>query len=158
MAISRSSSVCTSTRWAWARPRSASSSPPRSPAAASVVYFSSLGLQGADAYRPLFGLYAVIGLANLAVFLTLSDRVELVKVDAERRFLGIRRSSGTVAKLSLLFGLDAFAGGFVVLSLVAYWFHLRWDLSPGALASLFFWVKDRKSTRLNSSHVAISYA
>src|SRR5437016_9304908 len=32
-------------------------------AAASVVTFSSLGLQAADAYRPLFGLYAVIGLA-----------------------------------------------------------------------------------------------
>jgi len=109
-------------------------------AAASVVYFSSLGLQGADAYRPLFVLYAVIGLINLAVFATLSDRVELVKVEAERHFLGIRRSRGTIAKLSLLFGLDAFAGGFVVLSLVAYWFHLRWDLSPEALASLFFWV------------------
>jgi MFS family permease len=109
-------------------------------AAASVADFSSLGLQGADAYRPLFVLYALIGLINLAVFVTLSDRVELVKVEAERRFLGIHRSRGTVAKLSLLFGLDAFAGGFVVLSLVAYWFHLRWDLSPQALASLFFWV------------------
>jgi len=109
-------------------------------AAASVVFFGSLGLQGADAYRPLFVLYAVVGLVNLAVFATLSDRVELVKVDAERRFLGVGRSRATVAKLSLLFGLDAFAGGFVVLSLVAYWFHLRWDLSPEALASLFFWV------------------
>jgi MFS family permease len=109
-------------------------------AAASVVFFSSLGLQGADAFRPLFVLYAIIGLINLAVFVTLSDRVELVKVDAERSFFGIRRSSGTVAKLSLLFGLDAFAGGFVVLSLVAYWFHLRWDLSPEQLASIFFWV------------------
>ena len=71
-----------------------------------------------------------------------------MKVDAQRRFLGIRRSSGTVAKLSLLFGLDAFAGGFVVLSLVAYWFHLRWDLSPGALASLFFWVNLLSGTSL----------
>jgi MFS family permease len=109
-------------------------------AAASVVFFSSLGLQGADAYRPLFVLYALVGVINLAVFVTLSDRVELAKVDAERRFLGVRRSRGTVGKLSLLFGLDAFAGGFVVLSLVAYWFHLRWNLSPEALASLFFWV------------------
>ena len=109
-------------------------------AAASVVYFSSLGLQGADAYRPLFVLYALVGVINLAVFVTLSDRVELAKVDAEQRFLGVRRSRGTVGKLSLLFGLDAFAGGFVVLSLVAYWFHLRWNLSPEALASLFFWV------------------
>ena len=109
-------------------------------AAAAVVFFTSLGLQGADVYRPFFALYAVVGLINLAVFVTLSDRVELAKVEGERRFFGIHRSGGTVVKLSLLFGLDAFAGGFVVLSLVAYWFHLRWGLSPEALAALFFWV------------------
>lgn len=109
-------------------------------AAATVTFFASLGLQGADVYRPFFLLYGLIGLVNLAVFVTLSDGVELAKVEGERRFLGIRRSGGTVAKLSVLFGLDAFAGGFVVLSLVAYWFHLRWDQSPEALASIFFWV------------------
>jgi MFS family permease len=109
-------------------------------AAALVAVFASVGLQGADVYRPFFLLYSVIGLINLAVFVTLSDRVELAKVEGERHFLGIHRSGGTVTKLSLLFGLDAFAGGFVVLSLVAYWFHLRWDLSPEALASVFFWV------------------
>ena len=109
-------------------------------AAAAVGFFTSLGLQGADAYRPFFLFYALVGLVNLAVFVTLSDKVEVAKVQGERRFLGITRSGGTVAKLSLLFGLDAFAGGFVVLSLVAYWFHLRWDLSPQTLASVFFWV------------------
>ncbi|MEP6693895.1 MAG: MFS transporter [Chloroflexota bacterium] len=109
-------------------------------AAASIVFFTSLGLEGADAYRPFFVIYALIGLANIAIFLTLSDKVELAKIEGQRRFLGIRRSGGTVVKLSMLFGLDAFAGGFVVLSLVAYWFHLRWGLAPQALASLFFWV------------------
>lgn len=109
-------------------------------AAVTVGLFASLGLQGADAYRPFFVVYALIGLINLAIFVTLSDRVELAKVEGERRFLGIRRSGGTVAKLSALFGLDAFAGGFVVLSLVAFWFHLKWGLSPEALASVFFWV------------------
>jgi len=109
-------------------------------AAAAVGFFTSLGLQGADAYRPFFVFYALVGLINLAVFVTLSDKVEVAKVHGERRFLGITRSGGTVAKLSLLFGLDAFAGGFVVLSLIAYWFHLRWDLSPATLASVFFWV------------------
>ena len=108
--------------------------------AAAVGFFTSLGMQGADPYRPFFGFYALVGLVNLAVFVTLSDKVEVAKVHGERRFLGITRSGGTVAKLSALFGLDAFAGGFVVLSLVAYWFHLRWGLSPEALASVFFWV------------------
>ena len=105
-----------------------------------VAFLASLGLQGADVYRPFFVLYAVIGLANFAIFVTLSDRVELAHVDGERRFIGIHRSRGTVAKLSALFGLDAFAGGLVVHSLVAYWFYLRWGLDPGQLAIVFFWV------------------
>jgi MFS family permease len=109
-------------------------------AAASVGFFAGLGLQGADAYRPLFVVYALVGLVNFAVFVTLSDRVELAKVEGERKFIGIHRSSGTVAKLSLLFGLDAFAVGFVVQSVVAYWFFLRWGFDPGMLAVLFFWV------------------
>src|SRR5207245_9906027 len=41
---------------------------------------------------------------------------------------------------SLLFGFDAFACGFVVQSIVAYWFFLRWGFDPATLAVLFFWV------------------
>ena len=108
--------------------------------AGSVAAFAALGLSGADAYRPLFLLYALIGLANLALFATLSDRVELARVEGERRLFGIGRSRGTVAKLAALFGLDAFAGGLVVHSVVAYWFDLRWALSPGDLGLLFFGV------------------
>lgn len=108
--------------------------------AGSVGFFASLGLTGADAYRPLFVIYASIGLLNLILFASLSDRVEVVKLHAERKFVGIHRSRGTVAKLSLLFGLDAFAGGFVVHALVAYWFAIRWGFSPEALGVVFFWV------------------
>ena len=103
-----------------------------------VGAFVALGLQGADAYRPLFLLYALVGVLNLVLFLSLSDSVELARVEGERRFFGIHRSRGTVAKLSALFGLDAFAGGLVVHSVVAYWFDLRWGLSPTDLALLFF--------------------
>jgi MFS family permease len=109
-------------------------------AAAAAGVFAGLGFVGADAYRPLFVLYALIGLANLAVFATLSDRVERAKLDGERSFIGIHRSRGTVAKLSALFGLDAFAGGLVVHSIVAYWFVVRWGISLTDLAWIFFWV------------------
>ena len=105
-----------------------------------VAIFAASGLHGADAYRPLFLLYACIGLLNFAIFLSLSPHVELVHVDGERRFRGIHRSRGVVMRLSALFGLDAFAGGLVVQSIVAYWFHVRWALDPAALAVLFFWV------------------
>jgi MFS family permease len=107
---------------------------------AAVGVFASVGLQGPDAYRPFFVLYAAIGLANFVLFVSLSDKVELAHVEGERRFIGIHRSTGVVAKLSALFGLDAFAGGLVVHSIVAYWFYLRWQLDPAQLAVIFFWV------------------
>jgi MFS family permease len=106
--------------------------------AASVGLFERLGLTGADAYRPLFVVYALVGLANLGLFAGLTDKLELARVHGERRFLGIHRSGTIVAKLAALFGLDAFAGGLVVQSLVAYWFYLRWGLDPAQLAVLFF--------------------
>ena len=41
-------------------------------------------------------------------------------------------------KLSSLFALDAFAGGFVVQSMIAWWFHVRYGVDEGLLGSLFF--------------------
>ena len=108
--------------------------------AGTVGLWSAVGLDGADAYRPLFLLYAAIGLVNLVVFLSLSPKVELAQLNAKRNFVGLHRSTGTVVKLSALFSLDSFAGGFVLQSIVAYWFHLKWNLSPEALGVVFFWV------------------
>ena len=49
-----------------------------------VAAFAALGLAGADAYRPLFLIYAVIGLLNLVIFLSLSDKVEAARVEVDR--------------------------------------------------------------------------
>lgn len=43
-----------------------------------------------------------------------------------------------VFKLSSLFVLDAFAGGFIVQSMMAYWFHLRFGVEPATLGGVFF--------------------
>ena len=50
----------------------------------------------------------------------------------------MRRSLGIVAKLAGLFALDAFAGGFIVQSIVAYWFYLRYKTDLNALGGIFF--------------------
>jgi predicted MFS family arabinose efflux permease len=42
-----------------------------------------------------------------------------------------------VFKLSLLFALDAFGGGFVLQSVIAYWFHVRFGLDPAMLGTVF---------------------
>jgi sugar phosphate permease len=43
-----------------------------------------------------------------------------------------------VVKLSALFALDSFGGGFVIQSFAAYWFYLRFGLDPGSLGAIFF--------------------
>ena len=48
-------------------------------------------------------------------------------------------SRGIVYKLAALFSLDAFAGGFVVQSLLALWLFERFDLSLTAASLFFFW-------------------
>ncbi len=53
-------------------------------------------------------------------------------------WLGLHRSRGPVLKLSALFSVDAFAGGFVVQAFVAYWFHQRFGADPALLGRIFF--------------------
>src|SRR5205807_225166 len=43
-----------------------------------------------------------------------------------------------VLRLSALFALDSFGGGFVTQSLAAYWFYLRFGVNPAALGAIFF--------------------
>jgi sugar phosphate permease len=50
----------------------------------------------------------------------------------------LRKSRGIVAKLAGLFAIDALAGGFIVQSIVAYWFYLRYRLDLNVLGGIFF--------------------
>jgi MFS family permease len=51
---------------------------------------------------------------------------------------GLHRSRRVVLQLSSLFALDAFGGGFVIQSIVAYWFHLRFGVAPATIGAIFF--------------------
>src|SRR5262249_32887300 len=51
---------------------------------------------------------------------------------------GLHRSFPVVLKLSGLFALDAFGGGFVIQSIVAYWFSLRFAVEPATIGAIFF--------------------
>jgi len=51
--------------------------------------------------------------------------------------LGLRRSRGVVLRLSGLFALDAFAGGFIVQSFVAWWLHRRFGAGEGLIGAVF---------------------
>jgi MFS family permease len=93
-----------------------------------------------EAYRAVIIVYACLGLVLAFLFWRVSPRVEVATapdVSIARR-LGLHRSRGIVARLSALFALDAFGGGMVVQSLVAYWFHLRFGADVAVLGGVFF--------------------
>jgi MFS family permease len=93
-------------------------------------------------YRMVLVLYAALAVVLAACFAFVSPAVEVPPVAADaptRSRWGVSaRSRGIVARLSALFALDAFAGGFVVQSFAAYWFHLRFGVRPATLGGIFF--------------------
>jgi MFS family permease len=92
-----------------------------------------------DSYRVVLMGYAVGGFLLLLLFLNLTKAVEVERTqDATKRLLGLHRSQAVVFKLSSLFAMDAFAGGLLVQSLIAYWFHIRFGVEAGTLGSIFF--------------------
>jgi len=95
-------------------------------------------------YRAVVLVYAALGILLALVFTRLSALVEVGgvpegAVSSPRNILGITRSRSIVLKLSGLFALDSFAGGFVVQSFAAYWFYLRFGVEPAMLGAIFFW-------------------
>jgi MFS family permease len=101
------------------------------------------GVGAVASYRVVLLGYAGAGVLLAALFSRLSASAEAPAPSAEavappRVFLGLHRSRGVVLRLSALFALDAFAGGFVLQSVMAYWFHLRFDADPAVLGGIFF--------------------
>ena len=97
------------------------------------------GMQLGPAYRILFTGFAVLNLGCVVFYLFLSERVEVV------RFAGALASTRvspqtktTIRRLSSLFAIDAFGGGFLIDALVAYWFFKRFGIAENRLAVLFF--------------------
>ncbi|RPJ23363.1 MAG: MFS transporter [Chloroflexi bacterium] len=92
-----------------------------------------------ESYRVVLIGYALGGFLLLLLFLSLTRSVEVEAVqDDTKRILGLHRSRKVVFKLSSLFAMDAFAGGLLVQSLIAYWFHVRFGVESGVLGSIFF--------------------
>lgn len=100
------------------------------------------GVSLPGSYRAVVVAYAFFGALLALFFLHLSSAAEVRESPAVARttaFFGLHRSHRVVAKLSSLFALDAFAGGFVIQSFAAYWFYLRFGVSPATIGVIFFW-------------------
>jgi MFS family permease len=99
-----------------------------------------------DSYRAVVILYAALGFALALLFARLSPSAEAATVREKKEMratlaglAGVDASRDVVVKLSALFALDSFGGGFVIQSFAAYWFHLRYGIDPAELGVIFFW-------------------
>ena len=92
-----------------------------------------------DAIKPLFLLYSSFGIILVGIYFSLSSRIELSSVETAKplsRALS-PKSKTIVGKLSVLFAVDSFAGGFVIQSIVSFWFFSKFGLELTTLSYIF---------------------
>jgi predicted MFS family arabinose efflux permease len=90
------------------------------------------------AFRSVYLLYALVGLVLFLIYLNLKN------IEATIRKKGLQHLRETakkdVTKLSFLFSLDAFGGGFVTQSILSYWFFYTYHVSLKNLGFIFMFV------------------
>jgi MFS family permease len=101
------------------------------------------GFAAVDAYRVVVIGYAVIGILMAILFRQVGPEAEAPAHERTDVGIGRRlglgaRSRAIILRLSALFALDAFGGGFIPQSLMAYWFHVRFGVEPAILGAIFF--------------------
>jgi len=105
-----------------------------------ILLSHHFGVSLIGSYRFLFFSYSVLCLMVAALYLCLSPAVEIANPLPLVR-IGSRLAPETksiVARLTALFSLDAFGGGFLTDALVAYWFFRRFGVAEHDLGLVFF--------------------
>jgi MFS family permease len=83
-------------------------------------------------------VYPIAAAAGLLASARLSSQVELGRELREKRAPPLERSRGIVMRMSGLFALDSFGGGFVPQTFIAYLFTRKYGATPQTLAIVFF--------------------
>ncbi len=104
-------------------------------AAAAPDFLTHTGIGQIEAFKFMFAVYALLGFGCFLLY----RRLPHARMGAARPSAPLGPSRGVVYKLAALFSLDAFAGGFVVQSLLALWLFQRFELSLSAASLFFVW-------------------
>jgi MFS family permease len=93
------------------------------------------GLAPLDSLRGAVVLYALLYAGTAILYLSLSERAEAAAAAPELRVA--RESRAILTKMSFLFALDSFAGGFQGSALFAFFFHQQFGVSEATVGMLF---------------------
>jgi MFS family permease len=110
------------------------------------IFELQYGLNQVQSIKPLFLFYSVVGIGVVGIYFLLSNKIE---VESSNNINTIKRpkkplrqtlspkSKEIVGKLSGLFAIDSFAGGFVIQSIVSFWFFTRFGVELNTLSYIF---------------------
>ncbi len=101
---------------------------------------AALNLTEAASVKPLFLLYSILGIITIAIYALMSKRIEIRSSEISKRpILKILspKSRRIVTKLSVLFGVDSFGGGFVIQSILSYWFFIKFGIDFVEISYIF---------------------
>jgi MFS family permease len=94
-----------------------------------------------ESIKPLFLLYSALGIGVVGIYFMLSNKIE-VSLSANTANKPVMQtlspqSKQIVGKLSGLFAVDSFAGGFVIQSIVSLWFFTKFGVDLAAISVIF---------------------
>ncbi|MGI0087376.1 MAG: MFS transporter [Nitrosotalea sp.] len=103
------------------------------------IFSQQFGLDQIDAIKILFLAYAACALCVLAIYLVLSPKIETRSKNKDvNSFRNITpQSRSVIKKMSSLFAVDSFAGGFVIQSIVSFWFYTKFGADLSTLSYVF---------------------
>ncbi|MDE1828937.1 MAG: MFS transporter [Thaumarchaeota archaeon] len=103
------------------------------------IFSQQLGIDKIGSIKILFLAYAACALVALGIYLVLSSRVEPSKKHENGSSLRniSPESRKIITKMSSLFAVDSFAGGFVIQSIVSLWFYTKFGADLATLSYIF---------------------
>ena len=108
------------------------------------IIVQQYGFNQIESIKPLFLLYSIIGLVVLGIYYFISNKVEVTVNNNDNNKLSkplkqtlSPKSKQIIGKLSCLFAVDSFAGGFIIQSIVSLWFFTKFGVELTTLSYIF---------------------
>lgn len=105
-------------------------------AAAMPAIWQQAGVEELASYQLAIGSYALLLLASAPLYARLTHAIEASRIEPQWSLAP--ESRVMLRRISVLFGIDSLAGGFLGTALLSYFFFERFGASPLIIAGLFF--------------------
>jgi MFS family permease len=104
-----------------------------------IIIQNELEVEQIYAIKLLFLFYSLLSILIMGIYLKLSSNIEIKKEKTLKPMSKILnpKSKKIVTKLSGLFAIDSFAGGFAIQSIVSFWFFTKFDIDLSIISYIF---------------------